>query len=155
MVDPSKMAALAKHGPMAPKTKPKPPAMPGKPPMGHPADAGTHGLEPEGEGAEDLATKYGDVIEMLEAKAPDIESEISMLDMQALSDPGTEDEDFADSIREARMSLGEELTGLIDAKLASVSWDEAKQIADHLHADSKIEDPDAFAGMLFHLAHTK
>ena len=108
----------------------------------------------EGEGGSELASKYGDVIEMLEAEAPAIMEQAEQMDPDMVRDPGAElDDDSKNLLEESKGILDEGLMALITEKLSECTWDDTMEIATHLEADGHIDDPELFSGFLFHLAH--
>lgn len=157
-IDPKKLAAFGngadKGGPPKKGGGGPPPKKGGGPPADEEMDDEHDDGGEDDEGGDELADKFGDIIEKLESNTSPITEEIDMLDREMLTDPGTEDPDFLAAIGEASDQLDPSLVELMDEKLSDVSWEDAVKIAEHLRDEGKgVEDADAFAGFLFHFAH--
>ena len=111
---------------------------------------------PPGQGDEDHKEggegRFGALIPLLEASASDIEGMTDELDVDLLQDPEQEmDGENARLLHEGFESLPDELRSALEGSVGGMSMEDAIQLADHLHDEDMISDPQVVAGWLFRL----
>ena len=108
---------------------------------------------PEEEAAEgDLEQRYPTLFQALEDNGADTESAADILDPEMLTNPDTQFEgEELDLLHQACDAIPEEVKDALKAEAQDLTFEDATEIAEALAAGEHIEDPERFAGFLFHV----